>query len=239
MMRETEFNSAIASPRSPLPHARFAVYRNNVAAGLANALKVRFPVTNELVGGEFFRAMAAVYAEASKPASPVLIFYGEDFPEFIAGFPPASTVPYLADMARLENLWWRAYHAPDKAPAPKESLAQIPRDRLGNLKIILHPSVGLVQSPFAIGSIWHAHRGGKPMGTFAATHAERTLVSRPRDDVEVRILGGATFHFLHALAHGVNLVDAVEQGTSSFAEFDTQAQLALLFDLNLVSELCT
>jgi hypothetical protein len=39
---------------------RFAVYRNNVAAGLANALAARFPVVKRLVGDEFFRAMAHI-----------------------------------------------------------------------------------------------------------------------------------------------------------------------------------
>jgi Putative DNA-binding domain len=43
---------------------RFAVYRNNVVAGLVDALARRFPVVCRLVGDEFFRAMARVYATA-------------------------------------------------------------------------------------------------------------------------------------------------------------------------------
>src|SRR5579864_7312457 len=46
------------------PERRFAVYRNNVAAGLVEALATRFPVVKRLVGDEFFRAMAHLYAMA-------------------------------------------------------------------------------------------------------------------------------------------------------------------------------
>ena len=43
---------------------RFAVYRNNVAVGLSDALAARFPVICRLVGADFFAAMARLHAEA-------------------------------------------------------------------------------------------------------------------------------------------------------------------------------
>jgi hypothetical protein len=46
------------------PTRRYGVYRNNVATGLARALAARFPVTEKIVGEEFFTAMAR------DPASP-------------------------------------------------------------------------------------------------------------------------------------------------------------------------
>ena len=68
------FAAALLDPGSPLPdgittargradRARFAVYRNNVFVGLTNALARRFPVTERLVGTEFFHGMAR-YSEA-------------------------------------------------------------------------------------------------------------------------------------------------------------------------------
>src|ERR1700735_2019233 len=40
---------------------RFAIYRNNVVAGLIEALKASFPVVRRVTGEEFFKAMARVY----------------------------------------------------------------------------------------------------------------------------------------------------------------------------------
>ena len=95
------------------PASRFAVYRNNVHSALINALAAAYPVARQLVGEEFFRAMAGLYVQAHPPISPLISEYGSTFADFIQAFEPASSVPYLADVARLERLRVRAYHAAD------------------------------------------------------------------------------------------------------------------------------
>jgi hypothetical protein len=45
----------------------------------------------------------------------------KDFPDFIEQFEPASSVPYLADVARLEMLRVRAFHAADADPLTARS----------------------------------------------------------------------------------------------------------------------
>ena len=67
------------------PAARLAVYRNNVIASLVDALADGFPVVQELVGAEFFRAMAAVFVRQTPPRTRVLAQYGDsEFPRFVA-----------------------------------------------------------------------------------------------------------------------------------------------------------
>ena len=85
------------------PQKRYGVYRNNVATGLARALAARFPITEKIVGEEFFTAMAREFVLSHPPSSPVLLHYGEDFAGFVAEFAPAKSLPYLADIVRLEN----------------------------------------------------------------------------------------------------------------------------------------
>jgi hypothetical protein len=85
-----------------VPSRRFGVYRNNVYASLIDVLAGRFAAVMRLVGEEFFRAMARAYVEGEPPRSVVLIRYGASFPTFVAGFPPAASVPYLGDIASLE-----------------------------------------------------------------------------------------------------------------------------------------
>jgi hypothetical protein len=53
---QAELPAGIAAPPGVLAE-RFAVYRNNVFAGLIEALSGRFAITNMVVGDEFFRAM--------------------------------------------------------------------------------------------------------------------------------------------------------------------------------------
>ena len=78
---------AMTRGRLGAPDARrFSVYRNNVAVGLIGALEARYPgVAPDRGRRRCSAAMARAFVRASKPRSPVMIAYGEDFPEFVAG----------------------------------------------------------------------------------------------------------------------------------------------------------
>jgi hypothetical protein len=146
-------------PAGDSPARRFAVYRNNVLVSLVDALAARFPVTERLVGTDFFRAMAQAFAAAAPPRSPLLTAYGDAFADFIGAFPPAAGVPYLADVARLEAVRTRAYHAADVAPLPEaamRALAARDGEKLLATRLTLHPSVEVLHSPFAVATIWAA-----------------------------------------------------------------------------------
>ncbi len=188
---------------------RFAVYRNNVHVGLVEALTKRYPVVARLVGDDFFRGMARVYVGAHKPASPLLIHYGADFPDFIAGFAPAATIPYLPDVARLESAWLEAYHAADAAALAIAALVTLPPERLPGLRLVAHPSTRLVVSRFPVGSIWSAHRSD-PVQPIGHARAETVLVVRPLADVGVQVLPAGDTAFIAALLSGKSVAEAAE-----------------------------
>jgi Putative DNA-binding domain len=78
---------AMTHGRMGAPDARrFAVYRNNVAVGLIGALEARYPVSRRIAGDDLFRAMARVFVRTHRPRTPVMIAYGEEFPEFVADY---------------------------------------------------------------------------------------------------------------------------------------------------------
>jgi hypothetical protein len=214
---------------------RFAVYRNNVVAGLVDALAQRFPVVCRLVGDEFFRAMARVYATARPPASPLMMLYGETFPEFIDEFAPAAALPYLGDIARLELARGRAYHAADAAaPAGAQIFAGLGGERLGRLRVKLHPSASIVASSHPIVSIWQVNNDPDHAVPIAPWAAEAALVARPYADVEVRRLPPGAAAFLSCLSRHGAMAEAVEAGTAASAEFDLVESLSLLIAANVV-----
>jgi len=57
-MREAEFRAAIVNNSLADPHRRFGVYRNNVDGALCNALGVRFPVVEKILGRRDFMRLA-------------------------------------------------------------------------------------------------------------------------------------------------------------------------------------
>ena len=238
---QTDFAKALRDPAAGLPRGvisqsseapqkRFAVYRNNVVVGLLDTLEARFPAVREIVGEEFFRAAAKRFALAQPPTSPLMIFYGDAFPAFLAQFAPAREVPYLADVARLEAARARAYHAADAMPLAPATLSAIPPERLAELRFVLHPSLEIVASDYPIVTIWAMNSGKMELAPIEDWSGEDALVSRPGLDVEVRLLPPGAKIFLQSLAarepHGV----AAAAALATHADFDAAANLAALFD---------
>jgi hypothetical protein len=187
---------------------RFAVYRNNVAVALIGALEARYPVVRRLTGDDFFRAMAGAFVAAEKPRSPALMLYGAGFPDFIADFPPAAAIPFLADVARLENAWVEAYHAAEAGALGVDALAAIAPDALEALRFRPHPAARLLAFSHPAASIWAGSQGsGEPRPPETWT-AEAALVARPDADVSVRVLPPGGFAFAATLFSGASLGEA-------------------------------
>ncbi len=212
------------------PAVRFAVHRNNVISSLLDALAETFPVVQELVGIEFFRAMAVVFVRRSPPRSRILAHYGGEFPDFIERFEPADSVPYLADMARLEMARVRAYHSAD-APAlacEAVSLALASGDRIGELRLVCHPSVSVVASSFAVASLWAAHQDGSDFDAMDIDRPEAAIVLREGLDVLVLRLPPGGAEFTEVLLRGGSLADAGGAAAMAVPSFDLSAILPLL-----------
>jgi len=212
------------------PTARLAVYRNNVVSSLIDAVADTFPVTQELVGEEFFRAMASVFVRQHPPRSRVLAHYGAEFADFVDGFTPARAVPCLADVARLEWARVLAHHAADADPLTAEmlGLAMYSGKDLRALQLVCHPSTRVVVSEHAIVSLWAAHQGDTESSAVDPGLAESALVIRPGLDVLVLRLPPGAACFVVALQAGAGLADAAALATGEAVEFDLPNALALL-----------
>jgi Putative DNA-binding domain len=220
----------VTSHSSDTPRERFAVYRNNVMVGLAGALEARFPATRKIVGEDFFKGAAKLFAATRPPRSPLMMFYGDAFPAFLADFEPAREVPYLADVARLEAARTRAYHAADAKPLTPAALSGggTP-DALAGMRFILHPSVEIVASDYPIVTIWAMNSGEIELAPITDWRREDAIVSRPGCDVEVRRLPPGAKTFLLCLAAGKPLGAAAGSALAANASFDLAANIAALF----------
>lgn len=189
---------------------RFAIYRNNVQHGLTRALAARFPVVERLVGAEFFTAMARVFAAGHPPASPVLLDWGAAFPGFLARFPPAQSLPYLPDVARLEWLRGLAYHAPD---VPAADPAALGRADPGRLILRLAPSVQAFAAASPAVSLWRQNQPGATPAPLP-TGPEHALIARtPGLAVTVEPLSRDSHALLCALLNGQPLAEATTDPT--------------------------
>ncbi|ACB96690.1 DNA-binding domain-containing protein [Beijerinckia indica] len=198
---------------------RFAVHRNNVVEGLARALASRFPITEKIVGEDFLTAMARLFVVEQPPVSPVLLDYGDGFPDFVEHFPPAEELPYLPDVMRLEIARSKAYHAADVEPLSSHDLATYDLGRFGHDTARLHPSVSIVSSDHPIVTLFAMNAGERSVEPIENWQEEDALVVRPYLTVHVHRLpaGGATF--LHALASGATFAKAADLASTETSRF--------------------
>lgn len=229
--RQRAFAAALLDPARPLPpgllgpqgrigERRFAVYRNNVVAGLIETLKAAFPVVHRLVGDAFFSAMARAYAVHHLPGTPVMHAYGATFPDFIAAFDAASDLAYLPDVACLEFAWIESYHSADAPPIAPHRLWDGTTDP-SRASLVLHPSARAIRSRFPIVTIWRMNVGTEEPGTICMTdQGEDALIVRPVADVEVRTLPAGAAVFIQALKNGTSLADAADLALGDSPDFD-------------------
>lgn len=219
-MSQGAFVSALLNPDAPVPEGitdgdgrpttrRFNVYRNNVVVSLTEALQVAFPVVRALVGEGRFDALAGLYLRAHPPQSPLLMLYGAGFAEFIDAFEPLAHVPYLGDIARIEQAKREAYHAADADALAPERLAALDPGALAAARLRLAPAVRLVPSQFPLHDIWvRAQDASAPQ---PGAEAQHILITRPEFDPVVTPLSAAEGAAIARLMDGTPLGDALAE----------------------------
>jgi hypothetical protein len=236
------FDPAAAAPAflrnasSPRAASAFGVYRNNVAASLINTLRTRFPVIVRLIGEDAFAGLALRFIALDPPRSPVLMGYGDGFPDFLRCLTETSMAAYLSDIARLEVARGHAYHAADAEPVGPERFAELTSEQLPALQVLLHPSLTLLRSRFPVVSAWEVNQPGADQA-IRCWRGEDAAVLRPRYEVQVVRLGEGGFAFLSALENGATLATAIEAAVADNAAFDLAANLAMLAGSGVAVEL--
>ncbi|MEJ8473108.1 DNA-binding domain-containing protein [Roseibium algae] len=205
---------------NPAPK-RFGVYRNNVISSLIEALEQTFPAVQHMLGEEYFKALARDFVVAHPPTSPVLIWYGDEFPAFVECFKPLAPYPYLSDVARVEWAWLQAYHSQDAAPLDPSELAAVAPKDLGAMVFAVHPAVFIVQSSWPVWSLVAANRFalGEAQVEIDFSDGQSVLVTRPHLDVELMRLRSGGALFLEKLMSGATLGVAAEETSATDHEF--------------------
>lgn len=210
----------------------FAVYRNTVLKGCIDALAANYPSVARLVGEEWFRAAAAVYAREHLPRDPMLAAYGADFARFLAAFGPAVELPYLADVARLDRFWTEAHLARDEAPVAAAAVAGLDPDALA--RVVLRPHAAARWAWFdarPIATIWRRNRHpGSADGSEIEWRGEGLLILRPAGAVEHVELDAAGCAFLDTCAAGGTLADAAGAALAVRADADLALLMARLLE---------
>ena len=237
MTTQAAFRAGLLDAGTPLPDGlvdgnnapagkRYDVYRNNVTHALIAALETAFPLVAKLIGAQNFAALAPFYVRSHPPSSPLMMFYGADFPAFIAGFEPLAEIGYLADAARLDYALRLSYHAADVAPLTAHDLAAIPEQTLATTPLTLAPSTRILRSDWPLFDIWRFN--AEDAAPQPRAMAQDVLITRPEFDPTPHLLPEGAADWLDAMAQGAGFEAAAEQTLGAHPDFDLTATLTLL-----------
>lgn len=154
------------------------VYRRTLQGNRHEALRASHPGVARLVGDAFFAEAAARFADAVPSGSGDLHEYGAGFAAFLETYPHAASLPYLADVARLEWAVHRASFAADPAPFDFAALAAVPVAEREQVRFLPQAGTHLIASEHPVVSIWEANQPAADGGLAGPWRPETAIVYR-------------------------------------------------------------
>ncbi len=202
--------------------ARLAIYRNNYFYTLTEQLKEVFPTVVKLFGEDFFSGIAREFIQTYPPCEARLEYYGEKFPAFTATFPPLSNYPYSKDIATLNYAQHLAWYAKVHPALKANDFATYSLEQIMQAKLLLDPSLFLIESKYSIFSIWQANEQDE-VGEVDPSQAENVLIYREADNLQqihTLCIEKGLFVFLSALKKGLRFENALEKAMESDSSFN-------------------
>jgi len=188
---------------------RFHLYRLTVTGILGKALESVYPVCARLVGARCFDGLARRYLHDTPSQSGDLHDLGETFAAFLAATKLAAELPYLPEVARLEWMYHRVFHAAGSLTLDTQALSAIDPVEYGALGFKLAPACGLLTARFPIHRIWAANQPGQDGALEIEQQDTWLLVQRRAATLEILPLAQSDFVFLQTLQAGQALAPAV------------------------------
>jgi len=218
------------------PVNRFGIYRNNTLISLTGSLKVNFPVTVQLVHERFFHWAAQEFIRNHPPEQARLSSYGAKLPAYLASLPACRSVPYVAEVARLEWAICTSLHAEEHDSCSVEALSRL-GGAVGDARLVLQPTVQLIPSRWPTIDIWNAHQKKTvDLPDVIIRRATYVQVARLGDRIRLSSLSAGRCAFRRGLARGLSLVAAIDLAMSRDRSFAPGTEVASLFGENLVTE---
>jgi len=218
----------------------FSVYRNGVMKHAIDALQANFPAVVRSAGETWFRAAAFHYARTAPPRTPMLLEYGAGFPGFLQQFEPATEIPYIADIARLDRMWTEAHIAADAAVLDPAGVAPLCPEALSHA--VLHPHPSARWAWFGEGpvfTLWSRNRDDACELATLGQDPEGALIVRARARVSSCSLGAGECAFLDCCAAGGTLAHAAHAALAAAPDTDLERLMCRLLSEGAFSTMQT
>lgn len=235
----TDFYQSIRHNKSLTAEEQFSIYANSIIGALQKALKEIFPVCYKLLGHDFFIHMINTFISQTHSTSPDIGECGLHFSDFIEAYEPANTLPYLADVARLEWAWHKIYFAPDNIKFDYQKLTEVYTSAGNQLIFTLPTDSFLLTSPYPIHQIWETNQPnyiGEQKITLSENEKYYFLVWRKLLELRIDPLTYSEWQILSWMQNESTLEQVCENISQSKLDIDMVSLLPQLINLGWIAD---
>lgn len=220
------------------PDRRLQIYRNNIRSTLAESLQAIFPVTEAIVGSEYFKFLVRQYSIEHPPAQGNIHQFGNQFPQYVETFEGLQNIAYLTDIAVIDWACHTAYHAPTVPSVGVDCLAQFTPDEYENLRLHRHPSVTILSSSFPIFGIWNYAAKESDNAPVPDINAAGQYVLIVRNDLTVEVINleRELFQLLEMCQKNCTLGSILANIIDSNSAYNLEKGLHRLFSTRAISD---
>lgn len=216
---DKSFNDFVLNENMLTADERIDVYRNNIFVSLKSTLLGIFPVVADVVSVEYFRFISHEFIQNKPPQQGSLLYYGENFSEFLGSHSSAKNFPFLKDLANLEWMIHKSFYAKDEAALKAESFKKNISIDIENIHFKSAAHATLMTSSFAVYSLYNAVIKKGDVKEINIQEGECAIVYRDSEfDVQLRIISEMTYATLSKIFSGEKLVDIINSLTDKYGE---------------------
>lgn len=198
------------------PEQRLGIYQHGVHAVLTAHLQAVYPVCQQLLGEAFFVQTCEQFLTQQPPTTAFLADYGGELAVFLAQQSALLSLPWVAEVARVEWARHCAWHSAQQMCMDFSQFAQLDAQQQARARFYLPESAQLLQSEFATHAVWLAHQTNDypdkvPLEAIQIQQPTHLLVWRIRRSLHQVPLSMQQWQFLHDVQQGLTLSALVAQ----------------------------
>jgi hypothetical protein len=198
------------------PVEQLDIYREQFWLRHTSSLVEDFPGLSGILGQDEWERLAEQYLREVAPDSYTLRDLGARLPQLIEHASWLSHQALCLDMARLELAYIEVFDAADAPPLAPERLAAIPEETFADARLVIAPSVRLLQVRYPVADLRRKLRAesDQPVA-IPEPGAQRLVVYRRELRLWDMPVSEVAFTFLSGLTSGQTLGGAAELAASS------------------------
>lgn len=200
--------------------AHTQVYQNNLLASAFRSLSIAYPCTQQLIGDEALKVLAAMHLQQEPLQTADWSDFGHLLAKIIASNEAFESYPYLSDVARYEALIFESERSRDEL-FDQASVFKLQESDIDNVYIRFQESFRILKSPYPIEDIYRANLS-------EAVDTDQYLQSAKekleQDEYEERLMIYRCRYKAHSIAVAKNefaFITACINGLSIGAALDT------------------